>query len=108
MNQVKCCKTTVKLYLSTLVQTFSECLIHVYYRVELSLSCQNSCIFRSLIVRDMLQWLPVEYRITFKIILMGVTLMICVALKYIRELCVPVSSQPGCRSLCCAARGDLM
>jgi hypothetical protein len=62
----------------------------------------------SMYMRETLHWLPVEDRITFKIVLMGRTSMVGAAPEYIRELCVPVSSQPGRRSLRSAARGDLM
>src|SRR5688572_18715467 len=59
-------------------------------------------------MRDTLHWLPVENGNTFKIILMRRTSMIGAAPEYISELCAPVSSQPGRRSLRSAARGDLI
>ena len=62
----------------------------------------------SIYMRDTLHWLPVEDRITFKIIIMGRASMVCSAPAYIRELYVPVSSQPGRRSLRSSTRGDLM
>jgi hypothetical protein len=59
-------------------------------------------------MRDTLHWLPVVDRITFKIIVMGRASMAGLAPEYMRELCIPVSNQPGRRSLRSATRGDLI
>src|SRR6218665_3293300 len=53
-------------------------------------------------------WLPMHRRIAFKILMLMRNCLAGQAPVYLRELCVPVSSLPGRRSLRSAEQGDLV
>src|SRR6218665_263648 len=59
-------------------------------------------------IRVELHWLPMHRRIAFKILMLMRNCLSGQAPVYLRELCVPVSSLPGRRSLRSAEQGDLV
>src|SRR6218665_856280 len=59
-------------------------------------------------IRAELHWLPMHRRIAFKILMLIRNCLAGQAPVYLRELCVPVSSLPGRRSLRSAEQGDLV
>ena len=59
-------------------------------------------------IRDELHWLPIRKRIDFKIALLVRHCMVGAAPEYLMELCRPVSSAAGRKSLRSASRGDLV
>src|SRR6218665_1729022 len=59
-------------------------------------------------IRAELHWLPMHRCIAFKILMLMRNCLAGQAPVYLRELCVPVSSLPGRRSLRSAEQGDLV
>ena len=69
---------------------------------------RTSQVSSSEFIRAELHWLPMHRRIAFKILMLMRNCLAGQAPVYLRELCVPVSSLPGRRSLCSAEQGDLV
>jgi hypothetical protein len=59
-------------------------------------------------IRDSLHWLPIKKRIDFKLCLLVRNCLVGVAPAYLRELCVPVTTNIYRRSLRSAAHGELL
>ena len=60
------------------------------------------------ILRDTLHWLPVTYRVEFKIALLTYNALHNMAPEYLKEMCRPTASNPFLAPNRSASRGDLM
>ena len=60
------------------------------------------------ILRDVLQWLPVQHRISYKIAILARDCIHGIGPAYFGDVCVPVTAAPGRTNLRSATRGDLL
>ena len=59
-------------------------------------------------MRDVLHWLPVSQRISYRIAALVSRCVLGCAPSYLRDLCRPVSDVAACRALHSASRGELL
>ena len=60
------------------------------------------------ILRDVLHWLPVQHRISYKIAILARDCIHGIGPAYFGDVCVPVTTAPGRTNLRSATRGDLL
>ena len=60
------------------------------------------------ILRDVLHWLPVQHRISYKIAILARDCIHDIGPAYFGDVCVPVTAAPGRTNLRSATRGDLL
>ena len=60
------------------------------------------------ILRDVLHWLPVQYRIRYKIAILARDCVYGICPAYFGDVCAPVADAPGRTNLRSATRGDLL
>ena len=82
------------IWIGTYIHTYIHTCIHTY--------------IHTYIHTEELHWLPMQKRIEFKILMLMRNGLAGCAPIYLRELCVPVSSVLGRRSLRSATQGDLV
>ena len=62
----------------------------------------------TLILRDVLHWLPVQHRISYKIDILARDCIHGIGPAYFGDVCAPVTAAPGRTNLRSATRGDLL
>ena len=60
------------------------------------------------ILRDVLHWLPVQHRISYKIAILARDCIHGIGPAYFGDVCAPVTAAPGRTNLRSATRGDLV
>ena len=60
------------------------------------------------ILRDVLHWLPVQHRISYKIVMLARDCIHGIGPAYFGDVCVPVTAAPGRTNLRSVTRGDLL
>ena len=60
------------------------------------------------ILRDVLNWLPAQHRISYKIAILAWDCIHGIGPAYFGDVCTPVTAAPGQTNLSSATRGDLL